>query len=247
MPPERVCHGAQQRSPGFHGDHTSARALTSDTGGARTRWLSPEVGDTLRAHACAARPPDAALRDGPAARMSKRALHSGGRCRRDERRGRHLHGCRHHPAAALRAHRVRRRPHLQPLTNPNFQKALAQIDWGDAPKAKATLHVELTSTCHPFTGWETNPPPTGENWPADCDAFNWNFEFVLDDPPRFRGRHTGRRAGARDHPVRWTAHLRHRHHRRGERASRRAHVEGDHPHVVGRRRGRSAAHTAAGT
>ncbi len=65
-------------------------------------------------------------------------------------------------------------------TDANFQKAFAEIDWGDVPKSKVTLHVELATTCYPFTGWEANPPPNGQNWPADCDAFDRNFEFVLD-------------------------------------------------------------------
>ncbi|MBX5484020.1 MAG: hypothetical protein IRZ16_19520 [Myxococcaceae bacterium] len=72
---------------------------------------------------------------------------------------------------------------------PNFQKVETEIDWGTAPKEKVTLVVDLASTCYPFESWQQNPPPQGENWPADCDAFDRNFEFILDprkeagDPP----------------------------------------------------------------
>lgn len=65
---------------------------------------------------------------------------------------------------------------------PNFQNAFAAIDWGTFPKARVTLKVSLRSTCYPFDGWAQNPPPQGESWPADCDAFDRNFEFVLDPP-----------------------------------------------------------------
>jgi hypothetical protein len=62
---------------------------------------------------------------------------------------------------------------------PNFQKATAMVDFHDGPFASATLVVDLASTCYPFENWTT--PPMGQNWPADCDAFDRNFEFVLDD------------------------------------------------------------------
>ena len=28
-----------------------------------------------------------------------------------------------------------------------------------------------------------DPPPAGQNWPADCDAFDRNFDFFIDDAP----------------------------------------------------------------
>lgn len=65
---------------------------------------------------------------------------------------------------------------------PNFQQANATVDFGAGPFTKVTLVVDLASTCFPFDGWKTNPPPTGQNWPADCDAFDRNFEFTLDEP-----------------------------------------------------------------
>jgi len=71
---------------------------------------------------------------------------------------------------------------------PNFQRASATVDFGEGPFAKATLHVELESTCFPFSNWLENEPPAGENWPADCDAFDRNFEFLLDPPATEGGR-----------------------------------------------------------
>lgn len=63
---------------------------------------------------------------------------------------------------------------------PNFQNAIAEVDFGAGPFARATLEVQLQSTCVPFSRWEQNPPPAGQSWPADCDRFDRNFEIVLD-------------------------------------------------------------------
>ncbi len=65
---------------------------------------------------------------------------------------------------------------------PNFQAATEAVDFGAGPFARATLVVQLESTCYPFSTWVTNPPPQGQNWPADCDAYDRNFEFLLDPP-----------------------------------------------------------------
>lgn len=66
---------------------------------------------------------------------------------------------------------------------PNFQKATGEFDPSTSgPFADAKLVVELTSTCFPFDKWQTEPPPTGQNWPASCDAFDRNFEIALFDP-----------------------------------------------------------------
>ncbi len=65
---------------------------------------------------------------------------------------------------------------------PNFQNVRAEVDFGTAKVAKATMIVDLGTTCYPFSKWASNPPPQGQNWPADCDAFDRNFEFTLDDP-----------------------------------------------------------------
>ena len=64
---------------------------------------------------------------------------------------------------------------------PDFQKATAQVDLGTATVAKATLVVDLESPCYPFDKWQTDKPPSGQRWPADCDAFDRNFDLTLDD------------------------------------------------------------------
>lgn len=71
----------------------------------------------------------------------------------------------------------------------NFQNAFADVDLGMHTVASAMLVIDLDTTCFPFESWADNPPPAGENWPADCDAFDRNFEWTLDpaheetDPP----------------------------------------------------------------
>lgn len=60
--------------------------------------------------------------------------------------------------------------------------ARASIDLVHPPFARVVLIADLTTTCFPFEQWYRNPPPAGHNWPADCDAFDRNFEFTLDDP-----------------------------------------------------------------
>lgn len=67
-------------------------------------------------------------------------------------------------------------------SQPNFQKVFSDIDFHDGTFASAKLVVDLESTCFPFESWQNNPPPAGQNWPADCDAFDRNFEISLDDP-----------------------------------------------------------------
>jgi hypothetical protein len=65
---------------------------------------------------------------------------------------------------------------------PNFQRVRADVDFGAVPIARATLVVDLRSTCYPFESWSMNRPPAGQSWPADCDAFDRNFELTLDEP-----------------------------------------------------------------
>lgn len=67
-------------------------------------------------------------------------------------------------------------------SGPNFQRAQADVDWGAGPFASVRLRVQLRSTCYPFESWSQNPPPSGQSWPRDCDAFDRNFELSLDDP-----------------------------------------------------------------
>jgi hypothetical protein len=64
----------------------------------------------------------------------------------------------------------------------NFQVARADVDVGTAPVSRATMLVDLRTTCFPFSQWANEPPPPGQNWPARCDAFDRNFHFLLDDP-----------------------------------------------------------------
>ncbi len=68
----------------------------------------------------------------------------------------------------------------------NFQNALGALELPAGPYEDARLIIELGTTCYPFESWlgagATNPPPPGENWPADCDAYDRNFEFVLNPP-----------------------------------------------------------------
>ena len=65
---------------------------------------------------------------------------------------------------------------------PDFHIATTPIDFGAGPFARVTLTLDLTSPCYPFEKWQTDRPPAGQNWPADCDAFDRNFEITLDDP-----------------------------------------------------------------
>jgi hypothetical protein len=65
---------------------------------------------------------------------------------------------------------------------PNFQKATATLTLPAGTFAQATLVLDLSSTCFPFSNWSSDKPPSGQYWPADCDAFDRNFETLLGDP-----------------------------------------------------------------
>ncbi len=65
---------------------------------------------------------------------------------------------------------------------PDFQKATASVELTGGPFAQVTLVVDLVSPCFPWSNWKTDPPPAGQNWPADCDAFDRNFEMSLVSP-----------------------------------------------------------------
>jgi hypothetical protein len=68
-------------------------------------------------------------------------------------------------------------------SKPDFQKISVDLPpLHDAPFANVKLVVDLTSPCYPWANWKTDPPPSGQNWPADCDAFDRNFETWLVDP-----------------------------------------------------------------
>jgi hypothetical protein len=68
------------------------------------------------------------------------------------------------------------------MSAPNFQELSADIDLSGGPYQSATLIADLGTTCVPFSSWAENPPPAGQNYPADCDAFDRNFELSLDNP-----------------------------------------------------------------
>lgn len=57
----------------------------------------------------------------------------------------------------------------------------ANVDFHDGPFASARLVVDLASTCYPFDWIAKKTAPEGQNWPADCDAFDRNFSFYVDD------------------------------------------------------------------
>ena len=65
---------------------------------------------------------------------------------------------------------------------PNFQHVSAPFELTGGPFAEVRVEVSLGTTCYPFESWKTNPPPEGQNFPADCDAFDRNFETILDEP-----------------------------------------------------------------
>jgi hypothetical protein len=64
---------------------------------------------------------------------------------------------------------------------PNVGKVHADVDWKQGPFAAVKLVVDLETTCYPFETWTANPPPSGQNVPADCDAFDRNFDAFIDD------------------------------------------------------------------
>ena len=64
----------------------------------------------------------------------------------------------------------------------NFQRVDGEFDLLEGPFAAVKLTLELKSTCYPFETWKTNKPPAGQNWPADCDAFDRNLDVTIDDP-----------------------------------------------------------------
>ncbi|MEP7052393.1 MAG: peptide-N-glycosidase F-related protein [Pseudomonadota bacterium] len=66
--------------------------------------------------------------------------------------------------------------------DPNFQELGSDLDLSAGPYASAMLIADLATTCVPFSAWADDPPPKGQNWPADCDAFDRNFEISLDGP-----------------------------------------------------------------
>ena len=66
--------------------------------------------------------------------------------------------------------------------DPNFQNLRSTFDFGPGPFEHVSILIDLDTTCFPFEGWADDPPPEGQRWPPSCDAFDRNFELVLDDP-----------------------------------------------------------------
>jgi hypothetical protein len=64
----------------------------------------------------------------------------------------------------------------------NFQRALADVDFGQESVTRATLRITLESPCFPFSAWAELGVPAGQNWPASCDAFDRTLSVTLDDP-----------------------------------------------------------------
>lgn len=60
----------------------------------------------------------------------------------------------------------------------NLQRARASFTATGASFARATLKTELHTTCFPFS--TAAAPPPGQRWPAECDAFDRNYEFTVD-------------------------------------------------------------------
>lgn len=83
------------------------------------------------------------------------------------------------PAAPYTLHALADARITSDSSQPNFQKVTADVDFANGPFEKVTLHVSVRSTCYPFDNWKSDPPPSGQSWPADCDAFDRNFETAL--------------------------------------------------------------------
>jgi hypothetical protein len=67
------------------------------------------------------------------------------------------------------------------------------FDLGEAPFESVLLTLELGTSCFPFE--DRAAPPAGQNYPADCDAFDRLLEVTIDkameegDPPGFEVMH----------------------------------------------------------
>ncbi|MBL8951437.1 MAG: hypothetical protein JNK82_11705 [Myxococcaceae bacterium] len=68
---------------------------------------------------------------------------------------------------------------VRPDAGQNLHVAAASFSLTGTSFERVTLVVELATTCFPFESWSSNPPPMGHRWPADCDAFDRNFELEL--------------------------------------------------------------------
>lgn len=65
---------------------------------------------------------------------------------------------------------------------PDYQAASAPLPALPAGTfQRATLVLDLATTCFPFSGWANDPPPAGHNFPPSCDAFDRLWETSLVD------------------------------------------------------------------
>lgn len=62
----------------------------------------------------------------------------------------------------------------------HFQAAVAPVDFGRSQVESARLIVTLVSPCFPFSGWAEQEIPSGQVWPAACDAFDRTLSVSLD-------------------------------------------------------------------
>lgn len=67
-------------------------------------------------------------------------------------------------------------------SKPNFQAVKADVALHGGSFAEVKLVLALESPCFPFEKWQTDKPPSGQNWPAACDAFDRNYETWLSNP-----------------------------------------------------------------
>jgi len=74
---------------------------------------------------------------------------------------------------------VAERAWLSSLTSQNSVDA---FDLGDGPFTSVVMRIDVDTACQPFDSWGTadNPIPPGHNWPAACDAYDRNMNFIVD-------------------------------------------------------------------
>lgn len=61
----------------------------------------------------------------------------------------------------------------------HVRSAKTAFEFKPGSYAKVELVVSLDTTCFPFEKWSSDPRPAGHRWPPMCDAYDRNFEFVL--------------------------------------------------------------------
>ena len=64
----------------------------------------------------------------------------------------------------------------------HFQRASADLDFGQESVAHAAVSITLESPCFPFEGWADPGVPQGQRWPTLCDAFDRTVSLTLDEP-----------------------------------------------------------------